>query len=406
MALTESWLKSHHQKPHDKVTEVADRDGMSVRVSPKGKIVFQLRFRWRGKAQRLDLGVYPDMSLKQARLHTWEMREQIAQGIDPKQGLQAASDDDLPAVFERWYQAYCVVNKKNHADIKRSFEIHVFPHFQRQCFGDISLQQWMLLLDDLALHKESIAARILSNAQQLYKWAMKREYAKHNVLLGISAKHDLQVKKRSGDRVLSETEIQWLWHALSHSRMMLKNQLFVKLCLLYGCRNGELRLAKKSDFDFHTKVRTVPQENHKTGAISGKALLRPITSHTEALLHLAMDLNDSEFLFCNAGGVEAMSRSVPLSLPTNIMQWLKSQHQIDMPYWSMHDLRRTARTNFSRLTTFEVAEIMLGHALPKIQATYDHYDYLSEQTVAYEKWHECVLGWVSHHDLEKLASIF
>ncbi len=41
--LTEVWLKANNGKPRDKVTEIADRDGMSVRISPKGKIVFQLR---------------------------------------------------------------------------------------------------------------------------------------------------------------------------------------------------------------------------------------------------------------------------------------------------------------------------------------------------------------------------
>ena len=40
MALTEVWLKANNGKARDKVEEIADRDSMSVRVSPKGKIVF------------------------------------------------------------------------------------------------------------------------------------------------------------------------------------------------------------------------------------------------------------------------------------------------------------------------------------------------------------------------------
>nr|WP_247792170.1 hypothetical protein [Acinetobacter baumannii] len=42
MALTEVWLKANNGKARDKVEEIADRDSMSVRVSPKGKIVLLL----------------------------------------------------------------------------------------------------------------------------------------------------------------------------------------------------------------------------------------------------------------------------------------------------------------------------------------------------------------------------
>lgn len=49
----------------------------------------------------------------------------------------------------------------------------------------------------------------------------------------------------------------------------------------------------------------------------------------------------------------------------------------------MHDLRKTARTNFSRFTEFHVAEMMLGHAIPRV---YDYHDYLEEQRAAYQAW--------------------
>lgn len=67
MALTELWLKGQNGKARPKVEEFADRDAMSVRISAKGKIVFQLRYRYLGKACRLDIGTYPNLSLKNAR---------------------------------------------------------------------------------------------------------------------------------------------------------------------------------------------------------------------------------------------------------------------------------------------------------------------------------------------------
>jgi len=53
---------------------------------------------------------------------------------------------------------------------------------------------------------------------------------------------------------------------------------------------------------------------------------------------------------------------------------------------SMHDLRRTARTNFSAFTSRDVAELMVGHVMSGEQGTYDYYDYQKEMSKAYKKW--------------------
>lgn len=47
----------------------------------------------------------------------------------------------------------------------------------------------------------------------------------------------------------------------------------VLFLLIFGCRVGELRTAKKSDFDFQNHTWTIPPEQHKTGARSKKQLL-------------------------------------------------------------------------------------------------------------------------------------
>lgn len=67
MPITDSYLRSVNGKLQDKITTKADHDGLSVCISPKGKVVFQFRYRWNGKADRLDIGCYPATSLKEAR---------------------------------------------------------------------------------------------------------------------------------------------------------------------------------------------------------------------------------------------------------------------------------------------------------------------------------------------------
>ena len=85
MALSEAWLKAQLGKDRIKIEEFADRDAMGVRITPKGKIVFQLRYRYNGKQCRLDLGSYPNLSLKNARQESDRLRSELEKGYDPKQ---------------------------------------------------------------------------------------------------------------------------------------------------------------------------------------------------------------------------------------------------------------------------------------------------------------------------------
>jgi hypothetical protein len=77
MAITDARLKANSGKRGDKIREKADRDGLGARVSLKGKIVFQIRYRYNGSAnaKQLDLGSYPAMSLKKARAEHLRLRE-------------------------------------------------------------------------------------------------------------------------------------------------------------------------------------------------------------------------------------------------------------------------------------------------------------------------------------------
>ena len=68
MGLSDAWLKANSGTSKEQVLEKTDRDGLSARVSKKGKVTFQMRFRYGGKAARVDLGTYPLLSLKNARI--------------------------------------------------------------------------------------------------------------------------------------------------------------------------------------------------------------------------------------------------------------------------------------------------------------------------------------------------
>jgi len=391
MALTEAWLKANNGKVRDKVEEVADRDSMSVRVSPKGKIVFQLRYRFAGKAERLDLGSYPHLSLKDARSKAYEMRALLDKGQNPKIEIRVQQQKYIDAttlkeVFTDWYESYCLKKKTSAADIKTSFELHVFPEIGDLPIDRITLQQWLAILEELAEEKPSIAERVLTNAKQVLKWAKKRELLEVNALSDIYAKEDLGIEKNRVNRILTDEEITMVLMAIEESKILPKNKIFLKLCLMFGCRNGELRKAKKSDFDLKRKVWIVPVANNKVGKKTGRKIVRPILPEMEDLIKEAMEHNNSEYFLTNDNADTPMGNGASIALPANVMERLRRHHDYHMKHWTLHDLRRTARTNFSAFTSRDVAELMIGHVMPGEQGTYDYYEYIPQQTEAYTKW--------------------
>ncbi len=60
MAFSDTWLKANNGKERAALEDRGDREGLGVRVTPKGKITFQLRYRYQGAAKRLDS--YPRLS--------------------------------------------------------------------------------------------------------------------------------------------------------------------------------------------------------------------------------------------------------------------------------------------------------------------------------------------------------
>ena len=111
MAISDSWLKANHKKARAKSEEKSDGEGLSVRVSTTGKLVFQMRYRWDGKPARLDLGSYPNISLRQARTRHVEMIGVLADGTDPRQFLldqkvQKVDQLTFESLFQKCVEEY------------------------------------------------------------------------------------------------------------------------------------------------------------------------------------------------------------------------------------------------------------------------------------------------------------
>ena len=65
----------------DKAYKIADGGGLYLEVTIKGAKYWRLRYRFNGKQKLLAIGVYPAISLKDARTKRDEAKKYLSQGI-------------------------------------------------------------------------------------------------------------------------------------------------------------------------------------------------------------------------------------------------------------------------------------------------------------------------------------
>ena len=118
----------------NKQQKISDEKGLYLLVNASGKY-WRLKYRFAGKEKVLAFGVYPEVSLKEARTKRDEARKLIAEGADPgvtrkqeKIAKLAASENSLESLAREWHQSQLARWSKGHAArVLESLEADVFP---------------------------------------------------------------------------------------------------------------------------------------------------------------------------------------------------------------------------------------------------------------------------------------
>lgn len=400
MALTDSWLRSVHSKKRDGILTKVDRDGLSVRVTSTGKIVYQYRYRWLGKGERIDIGTYPAISLKEARNITLEYAGDLQKNKNPrfvKELKKQTSADAMTVedIIRKWWGTVMEGKLKSDELIIRGFELYIFPQIGKLLHDDVTLPIWLNAIEKTVKKAPSTAGRILTYSKSAHNWAYRRGIV-NNCPLDKLATSDLGIKKNQRNRVLSNDELRLLFTVIQDGDLNYKTAYLVKLCLLFGCRVNELMQSTTADFDFNKMLWTIAADKHKTGSKTNQDLVRPIIEPAKKMILELIELNNnSKYLFPIGDGSKPVHFTGHLGLIERVITKMNNQIS-DFKPWSIHDLRKTMRTGISDLTSPHIAELMLGHKLPGVWQVYDKYTYLDEQREAYEKWWDKLNKIVAH----------
>ena len=133
MALTNTAIRT--AKPESKPRKLFDERGLFLLLTPKGGKWWRLKYRFEGKEKLLSLGVYPDVSLKQARERRDDARKLVADGVDPSENRKATkaaradrAGNSFEVVAREWLSKYSNNWGDDHRQrIIRRLERDIFP---------------------------------------------------------------------------------------------------------------------------------------------------------------------------------------------------------------------------------------------------------------------------------------
>ena len=152
MPLTD--VKIRNTKPTAKSFKLSDMGGLYLEIYPNGRKWWRLKYRFNGKEKRISFGVYPEVTLSNARDRRYEARKQLANGIDPSQDRKAqktAEDDRLANSFEEvareWFTKFSPSWAEAHAARKiRLFERDIFPWIGKRPIAEITAPELLSVL--------------------------------------------------------------------------------------------------------------------------------------------------------------------------------------------------------------------------------------------------------------------
>ena len=168
-------------KPETKAYRMADGGGMYLEVMPTGSKYWRLKYRFGGKEKRLAFGVYPDVSLAQARERRGDARKLLANDIDPgivKQAQKASklelAENSFEVIAREWFVRHAPNWKENHSSkIIARLEKDVFPWIGAQSIAEIAAPALLATIRRIeARGALETAHRALACCGQVFRYAV------------------------------------------------------------------------------------------------------------------------------------------------------------------------------------------------------------------------------------------
>jgi integrase len=255
MPLTDTAVRN--AKPRTKPVRLFDERGLYIEISPAGGRWWRWKYRFGGKEKRLSLGVYPDVSLKDARKHRDASRKLLADGIDPsenRKAIKSATLDRAANSFEvvarEWFAKFSSEWAPNHRDrVIRLFERDIFPWIGALAVSEVKAPELLAMLRRIeARGALDTAHRARGSCSQVLRYSVATGRCERD--LSADLRGALPPKKGAHFAATTEpSELAGLLRAMDSYKGDLVVRCALRLAPLTFTRPGELRKALWADID-------------------------------------------------------------------------------------------------------------------------------------------------------------
>ncbi|HRD83637.1 MAG TPA: tyrosine-type recombinase/integrase [Rubrivivax sp.] len=381
MALTDRALRA--LKPKDKPYTVADDRGLYVEIFPTGGIVWRYRYRIAGQREKLTLGKYPALTLKNARIKRDEAAQAAAMDKSPAQQKQlaklAAADATTVAEFgERFFREIVAKDRQDTTIPRRYFDKAIVPAIGSKPVRDVTTEDVRAIIwkkKDEGF--DAAAGNIRGVLKRLFDYAMTAGLVSVNPVLALPMRH--VHKSKSRERALTPDEIRRFLKAAFESNIRRQFKIGLHLILLTMVRKSELLLARWAHVDFEQAEWHIPAEHSKTGKPHIVFLSSQSVSLFKELQALA---GGSELVMPGRGSLTKPFAHNAINSALKVA--LVGQ---DIPAFTIHDLRRTASTLLHENGwASDVVEKALNHTIGGVRGVYNRAEYEPRRREMLQFW--------------------
>ena len=373
-------------KAEQKRYKLHDKDGLFLQVNPNGSKWWRLKYRFEGKEKSISLGVYPHISLSQARERKDAAKKLLAIGINPSENRKEAkaltklnTENSFEAVAREWWQSHMTNKAESHKEkVIRRFELYLFPWIGKKPIATITAPQILETIKRIEKqNKLETAHRTLQTAGQVFRYAVQTGRAVRDVTADLKGALPATTVKHMA-AFTEPKDVADLLRAFDAFNGTLTVQCAIKLAPLVFVRPSELRMARWADIDLENGTWQYLVSKTKTDH------LVPLSNQALNILREIYPLSGhGEYVF--QGGHSTLK---PMS-ESAVNAALKRMGYDTQKDITGHGFRAMARTILHERLNIDPAiiEHQLAHKVPDtLGAAYNRTKFIEQRKIMMQAW--------------------
>lgn len=391
-------------KPKNKPYSIGDGRGLSLLIKPNGSKLWEFNFVCpiSGKRKKTSFGVYPDITLSEARKKRDDYRHLVANGINPIEhyrNLKIKAKNNDYGLFESVVNAWLKLRKKelvprSYQRVESLLKKDVVPYLKNVNMKDIKHPALAKIIEKKNATAPESAKRLLQYLSNLWLYGISKGFADFNITANIDKKSLITQKKvQHYSKIVKLDILSELINAIYNYSGHYSTGNILRFVLHLPLRANNLVNLKWEYIDFDKRTLTIPRAEMKMKDSKFDFVL-PLTDEVINILQEQKQFTSNKrYIFVSDYGVHLNHET-----PNRVLQRMGFNDEKRGRKQRLHSFRGTFRSladtyRKQNNASFEAKEAVLDHVIGNetSRAYTDLADYLEQTRELLEWWSEFIV---------------